>query len=145
MDLSELWALNANQFPLAPHSLHGPDHWQRVERNGLEIAQHNGADILIVRLFAVFHDSRRQNEMHDPQHGQRAADYAASLRGNYFTLNDSQFDLFRQACILHDKGQVSDDPTIGACWDADRLDLPRVNITPAASFMSTAYGKLRCR
>ena len=32
---------------------------------------------------------------------------------------------------------MSDDPTIGTCWDADRLHLPRVSIEPNPAFFST--------
>jgi hypothetical protein len=38
---------------------------------------------------------------------------------------------------------VSADGTIGTCWDADRLDLPRVGIWPSAALLSTdAAGEL---
>ena len=37
----------------------------------------------------------------------------------------------------HADGTVSSDPTVGACWDADRLDLPRVGITPRPELFST--------
>jgi len=34
--------------------------------------------------------------------------------------------------------------TVGCCWDADRLDLPRVGIVPEARFMSTpSWGHVR--
>ena len=33
---------------------------------------------------------------------------------------------------------MTSDPTVGACWDADRLDLPRVWITPDPALLSTA-------
>jgi len=36
---------------------------------------------------------------------------------------------------------MSDDVTIGTCWDADRLDLGRVSIKPEAKHMSTAYAR----
>ena len=36
---------------------------------------------------------------------------------------------------------VSDDPTTGACWDADRLNLWRVGITPAARLLSTTEAR----
>ena len=42
------------------NSVHGPRHWRRVERNGLLLATRSGANIAVVRLFALFHDSRRQ-------------------------------------------------------------------------------------
>ena len=144
-DLSPLWTLAAGQFILGSHTLHGPDHWQRVERNALMLAAESGADVLVVRLFAVLHDAKRINEVHDPEHGARAAAWAEQLRGEHFELPDDRFDLLRQACVYHDKGLVSCDLTVGTCWDADRLDLPRVGITPAERFMSTETGKRLAR
>ena len=141
LDLSHVWALAIERFALGRDSAHGSDHWQRVERNGLKLAQRSGADVLVVRLFAVLHDSHRQNEWHDPEHGARAAAWARTLCGKHFDISDQQLETLCEACVSHDKGKTSDDATIGTCWDADRLDLPRVGITPAAKFMSTAYGK----
>ena len=143
-DWPELWALASRRFTLGLHSLHGPDHWQRVERNGLDIAgRTSGADLLLVRLFAVLHDSHRCNEGHDPEHGPRAAAWARELSavGKYFQLDPHRLDVLCDAITYHDKGRVSDDPTVGTCWDADRLDLPRVGIRPAPRLMSTARGK----
>ena len=41
----------------------------------------------------------------------------------------------------HTGGGLSKDPTIGTCWDADRLDLPRVGVIPTPDFLSTAAAK----
>jgi uncharacterized protein len=142
-DFTRLWMLAAEQFALGEYSLHGPDHWQRVERNALMLAGESGADETVVRLFAVLHDSQRHNEMHDPEHGARAAAWATQLRGVEFELDDLRFQQLTEACIFHDKGLTSLDATIGTCWDADRLDLPRVGIWPVERFMSTAGGKGR--
>jgi uncharacterized protein len=110
------------------------------------VAESNGAaDVTVVRLFAILHDARRLNEGSDPDHGQRAANLAMELRGLQFELDDARLQILRTACLLHDRGQVSDDATIGACWDADRLDLPRVGIAPARRFMSTSAGRRRAR
>jgi uncharacterized protein len=141
IDWGELWVLAARRFTLGDHFMHGPDHWQRVERNALEIAPHTGAHILLVRLFAVLHDSNRRSDGHDPEHGVRAASWARELNGVRFQLDAARLDLLCDAMTRHDKGRVSDDPTIGTCWDADRLDLPRVGVRPAARLMSTARGK----
>jgi len=122
-------------------SIHGPGHWKRVERNGLLIASHNGAVVEVVRLFAYFHDSRRAHDGWDDTHGRRGAEYAATLRGKLFDLPDGQFELLQYACAWHTHGQLSDDPTIGACWDADRLDLGRVGMRPAPAYLSTAAGR----
>jgi hypothetical protein len=43
-------------FRLDPISPHGPSHWRTVEQNGLGLSTCTGADELVVRLFAVFHD-----------------------------------------------------------------------------------------
>jgi uncharacterized protein len=128
-------------FQCDPKSVHGPAHWQRVEKNALTIADDNGADVDVVRLFALLHDSKREDDGSDLQHGHRAALYAATLRGNFFHLSDENFDRLTYACERHTYGELSEDPTIGACWDADRLDLPRVGILPSPRFMSTLLGK----
>jgi uncharacterized protein len=36
---------------------------------------------------------------------------------------------------------VSADVLIGMCWDADRLDLTRIGVTPDPALMSTPAGK----
>lgn len=140
-DLDSLWRLATAQFTGPAHSVHGPDHWRRVERNGLLLAERSGADVAVVRLFAIFHDSRRLNDGTDAEHGARGADYAASLRGNAFELADDRFELLRHACVHHTSGLHHADPTIGTCWDADRLDLGRVGVIPHPKFMSTAFGR----
>jgi uncharacterized protein len=143
LDLTNLWDLAARKFVLGLDSLHGPDHWRRVEHNALTVAHATeDADILVVRLFAVLHDSCRLNESHDPEHGRRAANWTIDqLHTVHFDLAPARLNLLTEAMIWHDKGKISGDPTIGACWDADRLDLPRVGIRPEAKYMSTAHGK----
>jgi len=58
-----------------------------------------------------------------------------------FALDPQRFGLLEHAVRHHTSGLISDDPTIGACWDADRLDIGRVGITPSPDYMSTACGK----
>ena len=77
-------------------------------------------------------------------HGERGVAYAASLRGILFDLTDERMELLREACRWHTSGKLSEDSTIGACWDADRLDLIRIGQTPKARFMSTALGRSLC-
>lgn len=112
-----------------------------MEQNGLLLATKTGADITVVRLFALFHDAQRVNETVDHGHGVRSAKLAVSLRGSLFDISDEAFALLDSACAGHTDGQRTGDPTIGTCWDADRLDLGRVNIIPDERFMSTAFGK----
>ncbi len=139
--LSGLWQIVTEQFHMPSYSVHGPDHWRRVERNGLLLATRTGADVGVVRLFALFHDSCRKDDGHDPEHGARGACYAASLRGNAFQLTDDQFELLSYACVWHTEALHHTDPTIGTCWDADRLDLGRVGRIPNAAYMSTEFGR----
>ena len=57
-------------------------------------------------------------------------------------LAADQLTLLKFACEHHEKGRVSDNPTVGCCWDADRLDLGRVGITPHPSRLCTNIAKL---
>lgn len=142
INFPKLWSHVITACP--PHdsySIHGPDHWRRVERNALILATRTGAKIHIVRLFALFHDCRRLHDGWDPGHGKEGAKYAASLRGHIFHLSDEDFDLLRYACEWHTDGKNHTDPTIGTCWDADRLDLGRAGMIPNPAYMSTEFGR----
>jgi uncharacterized protein len=140
-NFDRLWQLVTKQVDSPGHSVHGPDHWRRVERNGLLLATRSGADIAVVRLFALFHDSRRQSDGRDHDHGARGAEYAKSLHGIAYDLPNDRFELLYYACAWHTDGKHHDDPTIATCWDADRLDLDRVGIVPHPDFMSTGFGR----
>jgi len=93
----------------------------------------------------LFHDSRRENEKRDDGHGIRGAELARSMRGEYFDLQDQAFETLLDACNLHTDGHQASDITIATCWDADRLDLPRVGIIPDPDRMGTAPGRRLAR
>jgi uncharacterized protein len=120
---------------------HGVVHWARVLENGVRLAGETGADVEVVRLFSIFHDSRRVNEASDPDHGLRAAEYARELRGIFFDLPDAAFRLLHCACAGHTHERTHPDATIRTCWDADRLDLGRVGITPHPSRLCSEAAK----
>jgi len=124
-------------YSLPVHGDHGILHWARVQENAMRVAEANGADLEVVKLFALFHDSRRVNEHRDHGHGLRGGEFARTLRGELVHLDDPRFDLLYEACRLHTDGLVEGDPTLQACWDADRLDLGRVGIFPRASLLCT--------
>jgi uncharacterized protein len=140
-DWQQLWQRVTQEFQCDLTSVHGPAHWRRVERNGLLLAGRTGAIETVVRLFAVLHDSRREHDGWDNTHGARAAAYAKTLRGVLFDLPDDQFDLLLYACAWHTHGQLNEEPTIGTCWDADRLDLGRVGMQPEARYMSSEFAR----
>ncbi len=125
--LAQLSQTLRNQFALDPKSVHGPAHWKRVEGYGLYLARHTGANPLIVRLFALFHDSQRWDDGWDPEHGPRAAEKAREL-SQEIPLKKAELETLCQACFGHTKITFSDDPTVATCWDADRLDLDRVGV-----------------
>ena len=121
--------------------LHGVSHWERVERNGLQLATPE-CDVTIIRLFAYLHDSCRENDGYDEEHGPRAAKMIVGLRKTLLKdLSDQQFETLQKAIRLHTSTYSSGNPTIDACFDADRLDLSRVNITPDPAKMASAKGK----
>ena len=141
IDFDTLWTAVIKQpHHRGSYSVHGPDHWRRVERNACVLAARTGAIVPVVRLFALFHDSRRENEGFDPDHGRRGGEFAAEVRGLWYELSDEHFDLLHYACVWHTDGFHHDDPTIGTCWDADRLDLGRVGSIPDPYYMSTEFG-----
>lgn len=123
------------------HSGHGYDHWERVVQNGLVLGRVLGSDLLVVSLFGWLHDCRRENPHDDPLHGRRASLLAASLNDVIYSLDDTQSGQLMYALEWHDKGFTDPCPTVGVCWDADRLDLCRVGIVPSPEFMSTDLGR----
>lgn len=141
--LENIWTISKSVFRLGPRSFHGVDHWENVERNAEQIAaKTEGADLTVVWLFAALHDCKRQDEDVDPEHGDRSAAFAKELyKGGLLPISEQQLDKLYFACKHHQNKKHSADPTIGSCWDADRLDLYRVGIVPSVSYLSTEVGK----
>ena len=120
---------------------HGLSHWERVECNGLLLAT-DEVNRAVVRLFAYLHDKWRVDDWEDLEHGKRAAENLPALRGTLLEcLTDKEFELLRKACELHTVCHSTGNPTIDACFDADRLDLMRVGIMPDPERMATERGK----
>lgn len=130
-----------DQYTLDWYGIHGWNHWMKVHSNGMLLARENGADIRVVELFALLHDSCRLSDGRDKGHGPRAAEFAGSLNGDYFDLDDHAMGLLHIAIRDHTAGYVHDDPTISVCWDADRLELPRVGIRTDPAYLGTKAAK----
>lgn len=121
--------------------VHGVSHWDRVYGYGMRLIA-PGVDPLVVALFAYLHDSCRMNDGYDTYHGPMAAVWMDSLRDTYLKpLSDEQMRLLKEACRLHTTTHKTGNPTIDACFDADRLDLWRVGIKPDPKRMATAKGR----
>lgn len=128
-------------LPTFSGAMHGYRHWQRVIYNGLYIADHTqGVDRDVVELFGLFHDTMRLCDGTDPYHGSRAAEYIESIHSQLY-LRDSQLQKLLFAVENHTSLIHADDVTIGACFDSDRLDLPRVDIVPHPDYLNTDAAK----
>jgi uncharacterized protein len=126
-----------SEYSLPLNGRHGVSHWARVLENGRRLAELTGADLEVVELFAVFHDSRRTNESVDDGHGVRGAAFAQALRGEFFDISQARFEQLSIACTEHTLGMLHADLTVEVCWDSDRLDLGRAGITPVPSLLCT--------
>lgn len=145
----DILSLIENDFKLGLDSVHGKSHWDRVWDFGQAIGKNNGADLTVVYLFSYLHDSKRLDESDDDGHGERAAAFVQELffKG-VLDISGKQLEQLIFACRFHDKADSrSDDISIQTCWDADRLDLPRVGIKvdPARLNTEEAVRLLRSR
>lgn len=121
---------------------HGPDHWHRVALHAIACSRANGVDPLIPYLFAWVHDSQRQDDGVDPEHGQRAADFVHQNSRTLFSfLSETQVVQLANACELHSAGQTEEALHVQVCWDADRLDLGHVNIEPDPEHLCTPFSR----
>ena len=135
-DRAGLIALIKSEFKIDCQGIHGANHWARVLHHGKNIGQIRKADLMVVELFGFLHDSCRLNDGRDPQHGERAAEFAHGIHGDFYSLNPKQLDQLCYAMKHHSGGDVSLDATIQTCWDSDRLDLGRVGILPSPQYLS---------
>ena len=125
---------------MGKESIHGIDHWDRVARNG-EALHVPGADMEVVSCFAYLHEVERQSDAYDVEHGPKAAELIDQIRKSVLGfLDDKQIGLLKDACTFHTTVPRTGNPTIDACFDADRLDLPRVGIVPDPNRMATKEG-----
>jgi uncharacterized protein len=141
MNLKPILNAILDEYILSWRGDHGIAHWARVLENGLRLAERTKANVEVVTLFAVLHDSKRVNESTDPNHGHRAAEFASQIRGKLFDLHEHEFTLLYRACEGHTHERTHPDITIQTCWDSDRLDLGRVGIQPHASRLCTEAAK----
>lgn len=137
-----------SQFQLDWNGIHGYSHWARVKHNAEILAnmyQKSGHVVHrpVIELFALLHDHKREDDGYDFGHGMRAAEELHNLRGKLFDLPDNQFEMLWHACAYHSDGLTRECLTVQICWDADRLDLARVGITPAPRYLCTDKAKSR--
>ena len=66
--------------------------------------------------------------------------YAYYTAGHFHCKAD-ELELLMLACEGHTDGGIASDNTIATCCDADRLDLPRVDLEVNSIFLCTEYAK----
>ena len=130
-----------HQYQLSHNGAHGIEHWLRVLINGRLIAGKTGADLAVVEHFALLHDVKRYDEGRDIDHGGRAAEFANNLAGDWVHLDRAQLLKLTETIRFHSKGRLSRDPTVQACWDADRLDLGRIGDRPDPNYLGTRIAR----
>src|ERR1700694_1219614 len=103
--------------PLVHSTIHGEQHWQCVARIGAHLARApDAAALRFTLLFAVLHDSRRENDNYDPEHGHRAAELVDELACDGRLRVDPGLRLrLRDAIARHNDGETTTDPMIGVC------------------------------
>jgi uncharacterized protein len=146
-------------FARFPSQIHGPAHWSRVRRFGALLAEGEAlpdAARSCVEIFAWVHDLAREHDGGGNEHAIDGAVYIDQVVPAVFgALLPDQMAALRSAIRYHSDGMTAQQAfeagllpavawqpkllvaTVACCWDADRLDLPRVGIVPDARFMST--------
>lgn len=138
--IEQLRTFSAARWPKELGTIHGVNHWDRVAKFGRILFQ-EGADLDVIMAFAYLHDSERKNNGEDFAHGPRASKLIDTIRQTQLSfLNDDQIAKLKQACELHTIELRTGDMTIDICFDADRMDLPRVGIIPLPDRMATKQG-----
>ncbi len=124
------------------YSVHSIAHWDRVAQNA-DSLKTSDVDVLVVKAFAYIHDVERKDDGSDILHGPRAAALVDEMRDTELAfLNDDEIRQLKEACELHTTTWRTEDATVNACFDADRLDLGRVGITPNPDKMATLQGRI---
>ncbi|HQX89496.1 MAG TPA: hypothetical protein PKY03_03770 [Moraxellaceae bacterium] len=141
---TKLSAFLRQKFVLDWDGIHGAKHWARVKRLGRYLGAEHGADLEVVTLFALMHDSCREDEDRDIEHGSRASLLVREMNGVLYGINDFQENQLAFACEGHSHGGMSHDITIQVCWDADRLDLGRLAIQPDPRRLGTETAQRLC-
>lgn len=131
-----------NHMYLGDDSLHGIHHWDRVCNIACRFLNVPEVDTDVVFCFAYLHDVERRDDGYDEEHGPRAAALIDEIRDSVLGfLDDKQIALLKEACALHTVCHRTGNPTIDACFDSNRLDLP----IPDPEKMATAEGAAQAR
>ena len=139
-DWKRLREYSIKRWPEWMGTTHSIEHWDRVANFGRMLYK-DGADMDVIMAFAYLHDSERENNAYDEEHGLRASKLIDTIRDTELKeLNDEQIAKLKRACELHTIQHRTGDMTVDICFDSDRLDLYRVGILPISKRMATKQG-----
>jgi uncharacterized protein len=126
--------------PSRVSTVHGVGHWRETAATAVRLLEAvPDADPAVALVFAVVHDALRADDLDDSAHGVRSARLVCSLtESGVLLLDETQVELAAAACEHHSERLVAADPSIGVCWDADRLGLRRLGIVPDPELLSLA-------
>ena len=82
----------------------------------------------------------RVNEHRDDGHGMRGGKYALKYK-DMLDLTEEQLNILYRACAGHTGGRNPSCDTIACCWDADRLDIRRVELEPDLQWYNTEVAR----
>ena len=139
-DWKKLREYSAKHWPEWMGTTHDVEHWDRVAKFGRLLFK-EGADIDVIMPFAFLHNSERENNVYDEEHGLRASKQIDIIRETELkNLNDRQIAKLKRACELHTIKHRTGDMTVDICFGADRMDLLRIGIMPSPERITTKQG-----
>ena len=133
-------------FKIDYYGTHGINHWERVYENTQVLSSHYKIESEVFELFALLHDSKRENEHIDKYHGKRASLFVQELLSkNIISLDAEDAKRLLYACANHTysdkKNPLFDDLIVQICFDSDRLDIGRVGYEIDKNYIATQYAK----
>jgi len=143
---NELLNIVIKQFKLDIDGEHGINHWLKVYQNCLMLAEHYEVSSEVFELFSLLHDSKREDEYTDINHGKRAALFVNDLiKEEKIIISKLDKKRLIFACSNHTKinknAKIYQDIIVQICIDADRLDIGRVGIEPDKKYFQTQFAK----
>ncbi len=141
---TELISQIKKEFKIDYYGLHGISHWRRVYENTQILSTHYQIESEVFELFALLHDSKREDEFEDKHHGKRASLFVQQLlEDNVISLSDEDAERLIYACANHThsnkKHLLFNDRIVQICFDSDRLDIDRVGFEVDVKYLATEY------
>ena len=137
------------EFKLAPFCtceglvLHGISHLRRVSILSGRLASAVGEDVEAAVVMGFLHDCARTDDKAGDDHARDSAILARRLLKKF--CPHLAAERMCRAIARHADGEVSDDMLTGCLWDADRLELKRINREIDLELLSTEVARRLAR